>query len=258
MDVELPNGQVLHIRRRGSGTPIALLLHGWVVSSEVWQPVLQRWPEAGAGRLIAADLRGTGWSSKPATGYGPTDHAGDVAMLLDALELTEVMLVGHSMGGQIAQLVALERPEALSRLVLLCPVPASGVPFPENEVEFLHSLGGHYAGVRQVISMLMKSATDSDAFERVVLAAAATSHGAFHEAFDAWRSASFDASRIRTPTAVFAAELDEALPPRLVEETAKAMSGASFSVLEGCGHYPTLECPERLVELLQNQLQTAT
>src|SRR3954470_15609262 len=119
--VDLPHGISLHVREGGEGAPTTLLVHGWGVPSTVWDPVLERWP-AEAGRVIAPDLRGGGWSSKPREGYTLADDTKDVVALIDALELSDVVLVGHSKGGAIAQRVALERPGTLRKLVLVCSV----------------------------------------------------------------------------------------------------------------------------------------
>ena len=133
--VALPTGISLHVREQGEGGPTTLLLHGWAVSGVVWEPVLASWP-AHAGRVIAPDLRGTGFSQKPREGYTLEDDVRDVVALIDTLGLTDVVLVGHSKGGAIAQRVALERPAALRKLVLVCAVPASGIPFPDADAAF--------------------------------------------------------------------------------------------------------------------------
>jgi non-heme chloroperoxidase len=252
MRVTLRENHHLHLRAKGSG-PDILLLHGWVVSGEVWQPVLDRWPTQGAGRLLAVDLRGAGWSSKPQAGYTPEDHAADISALIDALKLKNIVLVGHSMGGLIAQRVALDRPDIIGRLVLVCPVPASGAPMPEDQIKYLHSLGGHPEGVQQVITMLITAPTEPRAIERLVLAASATSDGAFHEALDAWRQASFaeQLAQIKAPTTIIATESDHTVPPAMLREVLLSrISGASFIELPGCGHYPQLEATEPLTKLL--------
>lgn len=256
MRVTLSDGHHIHVRVHGDGSPDVLLVHGWVVSGEVWQPVIDRWPAEGAGRLLVPDLRGTGWSSKPQTGYRPEDHAADVSALIGALGLRRILLVGHSLGGLVAQRVAVDEPDAIARLTLVCPVPASGVPMDEGQVTFLHSLGGHHDGVKQVITMLMVDKSGGEALERVVLAASATSEGAFHESFDAWRQASFAdrLSGVRAPTLVVGGEFDAALPPSLLREMVVArIPGASYVELPKCGHYPQMEAPDALTRILREQ-----
>lgn len=255
MRVPLRDGHYLHVRVHGEGSPDILLIHGWVVSGEVWQPVIDRWPARGAGRLLVVDLRGTGWSGKPATGYAPDDFAADLGALIDAMSLQDLVVVGHSLGGQIAQRVAADRPDAVARLVLLCPVPASGVPITEDQAAFFHGLCDTYEGARQLVGMMIARQPPQEALERLVLSASATSHGAFHESFDAWRKARF-ADRladIAAPTTVIGCEADPALPPALLREAVVPhIRGAVYVEIPGVGHYPQIEAPDQLTELLRH------
>jgi pimeloyl-ACP methyl ester carboxylesterase len=70
-------------------------------------------------RVIAYDLRGRGESDKPDKGYGLAAHVGDLVRLLDHLELDRPIVVGHSLGAMIALAFAVDRPERVSRLVLV-------------------------------------------------------------------------------------------------------------------------------------------
>lgn len=82
-------------------------------------------PLAGSIRIQAPDLRGHGASTLPADPKGRRswlDHRDDLVALLDSLEGPPVVLAGHSMGGTVALLAAAERPDRVSKLVLLDPV----------------------------------------------------------------------------------------------------------------------------------------
>ncbi|RSD10485.1 haloalkane dehalogenase [Amycolatopsis eburnea] len=89
---------VLHHEETGSGTPI-VFLHGNPGSSHGWRHVL---PHVGGGRLLAPDLIGMGRSPKPDIGYTFADHARYLDDWFDALELDDVVLVGHDWGGALA------------------------------------------------------------------------------------------------------------------------------------------------------------
>lgn len=254
MQVKLDGRVTLNVRSKGDGGPDVVLLHGWAVSSEVWHSVFERWPESGAGRLLAVDLRGTGWSDKPETGYSLDDYAGDISALIDALDLKDITLVGHSLGGVIAQRVALDRPEALARLVLVCPVPASGVPLDEGQIAYFRSLGGHYDGARQVITMTMAMSADEAELERLLVAASSVSTGAFLEGFDAWRTADFGDSlgNIKAPTTVLCGGGDQILPAAFLQPAiVDRIPGATLVELAGSGHYPQLEVADLLSETLR-------
>jgi 3-oxoadipate enol-lactonase len=123
-DVLLPDG--LRIACWTGGDPAApplVLLHALGESATSWDAVAARL--APHFSLLALDLRGHGASDWPGT-YSHELMRDDVAGVLDALGLREVVLVGHSLGGAVAYLVTLARPDLVGRLVVEDVVP----PFP--------------------------------------------------------------------------------------------------------------------------------
>src|SRR3712207_4290245 len=87
----------LHYTDHGKGQPV-VLIHGWALSSGAWEAQVPALVEAG-GRVITYDRRGFGQSSQPWHGYESDTFTADLASLLDQLDLTDVVLVGFSMGG---------------------------------------------------------------------------------------------------------------------------------------------------------------
>ena len=113
------NGVTLHYTRTGGhGSPI-VLLHGLVANGACWTP-LARTIE-GEYDVIMPDARGHGKSSKPKDGYRYEDHAGDVVGFIRSLRLSYPILMGHSMGGMTAALVASQNPSLLRGLILVDP-----------------------------------------------------------------------------------------------------------------------------------------
>ncbi|GAA3559008.1 hypothetical protein GCM10022419_044480 [Nonomuraea rosea] len=102
----------------GDGPPL-LLVHGWGTDSHQWSWHIDAL--AARHRVIAADLRGHGYSSVPEQGNTPRLMAADLAVLLDRLGLPEVVAVGHSMGGQVVSILAVEHPDRVRALVTLDP-----------------------------------------------------------------------------------------------------------------------------------------
>lgn len=253
MRVDLPSGIQLNLHTRGGGDRVALLIHGWAVPGDVWAPILDAWPADGP-RLIAPDLRGTGWSSKPRGGYTLDAYTDDIVALIDKLELRDLVLVGHSMGGTIAMKVALARPQALRRLVLVSPVPAAGVPFRDEDIAFFRSLGASREGAEQVLGMMMASRPSQALFDRTVQAMASVVPEAFYEGFDAWRTANFAerVGQISAPTLVLGGEAEQPLSPALLQSAVvDLIPGARFELLPGVSHYPQLECGEHLTARLR-------
>jgi pimeloyl-ACP methyl ester carboxylesterase len=250
--IELPNEIALHLREGGDGPLTFLFLHGWAVSGVVWEPVLARWP-AGVGRVLVPDLRGSGWSTKPRTGYRLDDDVADVVALIDALALSDVVLVGHSKGGTIAQRVALERPSVLRKLVLLSPVPASGVALPPESVAYFESLCGHRDGSSQLITSMLAMQPNPELLERLVESMASVCMESLIGGFEAWRSANF-ADRIgaiKAPTLVIGGAAEQVLSPELLRtQVVEKIPSATLQLLDGAGHYPQIECPDPLTAML--------
>jgi non-heme chloroperoxidase len=91
------DGTEIYYTEQGSGQPV-LLSHGWPLSSDAWQVELKLLADAGY-RAIAHDRRGHGRSSKTYTGNDMDTYARDLAELVDALDLQDLVVIGHSTGG---------------------------------------------------------------------------------------------------------------------------------------------------------------
>lgn len=117
-EIRLSTGIRLHYAEDGpsAGTPV-IVLHGysdsWFSFSRV-MPLLAR-----EARVYALDLRGHGNSDRPASGYRMGDLAADVLAFMDAKGIARATILGHSMGGLVAQQVALAAPQRVSRLILV-------------------------------------------------------------------------------------------------------------------------------------------
>jgi len=117
-EVRLSTGIRIHYAEQGpAGNEPIILLHGYSDSWFSYSRVLT--PLARDTRVYALDLRGHGKSDKPATGYLMRDLAADVIAFMDAKKIVRATVIGHSMGGFVAQQVALMAPKRVSHLVLV-------------------------------------------------------------------------------------------------------------------------------------------
>jgi N-formylmaleamate deformylase len=106
-------------QEREEASPPLILLHGLTANGACWAAVTQAME--GDYDVIMPDARGHGNSSVPDYGYRYEDHANDVVGLIEALRLLHPILIGHSMGGMIAAVVASRNPELLRCLILADP-----------------------------------------------------------------------------------------------------------------------------------------
>jgi pimeloyl-ACP methyl ester carboxylesterase len=108
--------------QEGSGPPLLLVMgHRW--SRRMWHPVLDRLRQS--FRVITFDNRGSGQSDSPPQRYPLSDMTADAVRVLDAAELSRAHVFGVSMGGVIAQDLAITHPDRVDRLVLGCTGPVT-------------------------------------------------------------------------------------------------------------------------------------
>jgi non-heme chloroperoxidase len=121
----------LYYEDHGSGSPV-VLIHGWPLNGDAWEKQTTALLAAGH-RVITYDRRGFGRSSKPALGYDYDTFAADLNALLSALDLTDVSLVGHSMGtGEITRYIGKYGPRRLRKAVLIGTLGPYLIKAPDN------------------------------------------------------------------------------------------------------------------------------
>jgi pimeloyl-ACP methyl ester carboxylesterase len=119
--IEVADGVALHVRTWGAGPPRMLLVHGFSHGGFVWrslaEALVDAMPDCG---LVAVDLRGHGDSDRdPGRRYGLETHVADVVVVARALDLQDVVLVGHSLGASVAILAAERLPHRPQAVVLV-------------------------------------------------------------------------------------------------------------------------------------------
>lgn len=107
----------VHVRYREAGAgPAVVLIHGYGASADMWGGLLERL--AAHHRVVAVDLKGFGWTSRPAGDYGPAAQARLVWGVLDRLGVADVAIVGHSWGSSVSLAMAEAHPARTRRVAL--------------------------------------------------------------------------------------------------------------------------------------------
>lgn len=195
-------------------------------------------------------LRGCGESPR-AQPYTLDAFVGDLVRWLDAEGLSEFTLLGHSMGGQLAQLIAARQPRRIDKLILVCPVPVGGVPLPDEP----RALFAASAGDRARQDMVLGAATtqlDRAERDRLLDIAATVEPACIRQALDAWTAGGdvAELARIRCPTHVVATS-DPFLPADFLQAAVvDRIRGAQLHRLDGPGHYPANEAPDATADLI--------
>lgn len=260
-EVEVGRGTRLAIAEAGEGGRPFVLVHGFTGAKEDFT----EWLDGLAGlgwHAVANDNRGHGASSKPddEASYSFDLLASDVLALADALwgEGSSFVLLGHSMGGMVAQVAALRSPERIDGLVLMDtlhgPLPfvtrddidAAKHVVREQGIDGLHAVFAERGGVLDTEAHLrvVRERPGYQAFnDRKFLGTSATAYGAL---LDAMFSASDRLEQLRTltmPTLVITGEQDRPIvgPSHAMTD---AISGAELAVIADAGHSPQFENPD--------------
>ncbi|WP_433509377.1 haloalkane dehalogenase [Nonomuraea sp. CA-143628] len=139
----------LHYRESGTGAPI-VFLHGNPTSSHLWREVM---PAVGPGRLLAPDLIGMGESGKPDIDYTFADHARYLDAWFDALDLQDVVLVGHDWGGALAFDWATRHPGRVRGIAFTETIvkPMTWEEFPEGGRELFRAIKTEGVGEAMIL-----------------------------------------------------------------------------------------------------------
>jgi pimeloyl-ACP methyl ester carboxylesterase len=241
---------------RGAGEPV-LLLHGFPTSSFLWSGVVRCMAEG--HRLIVLDLLGYGRSDPPlGASVSVSAHAERALAVLDVLKVPEACIVGHDLGGAVAQQLALRAPERVSRLALVNSVGLDGWPrwrtrLARTLVPIARRLpAALVAG--EAYASLVRGFADRDEGRRALdlfLRPFATRMGrdallAHVAAQRSDETAALALGGIRAPTAVVHGADDPFVPVSLSRRLAAAIPGATLTLLRDAAHFTPLDAPDRV------------
>ena len=269
------HGERVAYRRGGEG-PVLLLLHGIAGSSQTWVPamrLLQR-----DFTVVAPDFLGHGDSATPLGDYSLGNHAASTRDLLDVLGIERATIVGQSFGGGVALQFAYQFPEICDRLVLvdagglgrevnwilrLTTLPAAEYVMPavfppfagragNSVAQFLRSRGMRNPGAGEIWRSY-ESLTNSSkrrAFVRTMRAVIDPGGQSVSAVTRLYLAA-------HMPTLIVWGDKDRIIPVDHAHQAHAVMPHSRLAVMEGVGHFPHAEDPERFVEILVDFLSTS-
>jgi pimeloyl-ACP methyl ester carboxylesterase len=260
-DVNLASGRV-HYTEAGNGDPV-VLVHGLGASVMRWVPTIQAFQND--YRVIAYDHPGFGKSQKGQADYTIPYYSSCLEEFLEVLDLTNVTLVGHSLGGATVLDYLHQRSERIARAVVLSP---AAIHLPHNFLE------------RSIGKVLLRLPFISGMFERglnrcVVKKTEWVQDMLFHaeglRGDPEWAeinktlrrvashllefSLADSLHRIKTPLLVVWGEEDALQPADLALGIHHSVPLARIAILPECGHYPMLEVPDEFHRCLREFLQ---
>ena len=253
-----PGRPSIAYRTDGEGEPL-VLVHGVGGDSGNWDGVVAALPSR--FRCIRLDLSGHGRSSLITAPCSVQDLARDVTDVMDALGVRAAAIAGFSLGGLIAQAIALDSPARVTKIVLVATVAGRT---PEEQARSAARIEVVREKGLAVIAAGNREFWFSDAFRRdhpeVVEARVqqfmACDPASYLHAFAVFAKGDFVArlQEIRSPTLVVAGEFDPAATARMARLMHERIAGSRLEILAGMRHAVLIECPERVAGLLADFL----
>jgi 3-oxoadipate enol-lactonase len=248
------NGVTLHYAESGDrdGFPV-VFANSLGTDFRLWDQVLPLLP-AGL-RIIRYDKRGHGLSGGPAAPYFMGDLVGDLAALMNRLEMKNALVVGLSIGGMIAQGLAAERPDLVAALVLSNTGAKIGTAAVWEERIALARAQGIETLADGTMERWFSRSFRSDrraellAWRNMLCRTWVEGYIGCSEAIaatDLYEST----ARLKLPVLGIAGSEDGSTPPDLVRETVELVEGSEFALIQGAGHLPCVEKPEEYAALL--------
>lgn len=248
-----------------NATSTVVLIHGWPLSHEMWDYQLAELPAHGL-RVVAYDRRGFGKSTQTWDGYDYDTLADDLKAVLDELDLSNVTLVGFSMGGgEVARYMSRYGGARVAKVAFISAVTPYLLKTEDNpdgvdqsvfdemteniqkdRADFLKTFAKQFYGVGMLSQPVSQAHLDGD-FARAYVA----SHKATLDCADSFATTDFrdDLTQIQVPTLIIHGDSDKTVPIESSgERTANALPSAQYIVYEGEPHGLFVTSKDRLNE----------
>jgi pimeloyl-ACP methyl ester carboxylesterase len=246
---------------------VVLLIHGIGGSSDCWRNVVDRL--AKRHRVIAVDLLGHGQSDKPRSDYSLGAFAVWLRDFLDALNIHEATVIGHSFGGGVALQFAHQHKEYCRRLVLISSgglgpdlgrlLRMLSLPGAEIALQLIASRPAVQVG-KALRRRALSSGRQATRYSETLKGQAALSNRHSRAAFlktlrsvvDHRGQAVCALDRVRTdiPTMIIFGDQDRCIPVAHAYSAHEAIPGSELHVIPGVGHQPQVQCPETVARLV--------
>ncbi len=244
-------GHRIRYIEEGASDKSVILIHGLGGSAERWLDVIPRL--SSRYRVIALDMIGFGYSAKPSEDYTMDFFAKFLSSFIKSIGLKSTILVGTSLGGQIAAHCA-SMNNTIEKIVLVAPSGAMKSSTPAVDAYIMAALYPNHASAREAFAMMSRSGivddfTVSDFVKRM---SAPNAKLAFISSVLAIKNSEIEQSlkKITVPTLVIWGNHDRVIPIEHSKHFVSSIKDCIFLELDECGHLPHVEMPGPFSELI--------
>lgn len=235
--------------------PPLVFIHGFLDGADAWDDLARHLGERAAGAM-RIDLAGMGARAAEPGPYSLDRWAADISTRVRALS-RPVVLIGHSMGAQIAELVAARLDRQVRGLVLLTPVPLRGTGMQADAMRAFHALGGNPAAQREMRRNLSVRLDDArlERLGRLGDRVDAATAGTFADVWNDGHPSGAEPSRYRGPVLIVSGNGDPFVNAELIASgvTPRFEAPAVVSI-ERAGHWPHVERPGAVADIVASFL----
>ncbi len=243
---------------QGEGSPL-LLIQGLGYGRWGWEPIVPGL--VARHRVVSFDNRGIGESDKPEGPYTAAQMAGDALQVLDEAGIERAHVLGASLGGMIAQELAVAAPDRVDKLVLCCTTPGgpAAVPMPEVTMRLFAeapSLAPEVA-LRRFIENALGEDPPAELVDELFARRVANPPDPAGWQAQAAAGMTFQGvdGEIAAPTLILGGTADNVVDQRNAEVLAARLPGARVELLEGAGHLFFWEQPGESVRIINEFLE---
>ncbi|AKN72218.1 alpha/beta hydrolase [Streptomyces sp. PBH53] len=242
----------------GDGAHKVFAVHGWFADRSAYAAVLPDLDRTSFSYALV-DLRGYGEALDATGAYTTAEAAVDLVELADRLGWERFSVIGHSMGGAVAQRLLAVAPQRVRRIAGVSPVPASGMPLAGEQAALFTEAAHRAEHRRTIIDVTTGGRRPAAWLDRMVARSLERSDTkAFRAWLDSWAGEDFsaDVAGSEVPALAVAGALDPALSPEVMRQTWMSWyPRARLAVLPGAGHYAMDETPLELIRTVEDFLR---
>lgn len=259
-----------NVRVLGHGKQPIVFAHGFGCDQSMWRYVAPAFEAT--HKVVLFDYVGAGGSdlrAYDATRYGTLQgYASDVLEVIEALELTNVILVGHSVSATVAMLASLRRPSRFSRLVLVGPSPCylndpphyRGGVEPADLTALLDTMETNHTGWAGALAPVFVGNPDAPEHVAEIAASFCATDPAIARRFAEAMFLSdhrHDVPHVSVPSLIMQCAQDAIAPEAVGQWLARHLPHSTYQALEATGHCPHLTHPEETVRVIRAYLEAA-
>lgn len=245
------DGVTIHYATEGAGDPALVFVHGWSCDRSFWDQQARHFKPA--HRIVTIDLAGHGESGTQRDAWTIEAFGEDVAAVIRSLDLSKVVLIGHSMGGPVVAEAALLAPERVAGLVGVDNFQETTLPYTDEQISgFIGQFReGFDTRVDGWVRSMFAAGTDSSIVERVASTMSAAPPEIALSAMEQlllWQAHRGEETLGKLPVALQCINSDR--HPTQAEQLAELNPGYKLRIMPGRGHFLQLEDPATFNELL--------